>query len=528
MRVKLFFRQRLGLMKGIIIASFLAVIIIPGYVILHVYPSFKDQLTENAKDDSVRIANHLASMFLSHDIGFSKDTLPGTFHGEAEQIRRDFLLMKMKVFAPSGEVIYSSDAKDIGIINREPYFSEVVAKGKPYAKVVQKDTKSLEGQIVSADVVETYVPVMRGTAFIGAFEIYLDITERRNSLNSLIVSSYVVLLVMTGLLLAAILKSALKAGRTISEREQKENEIIGLYDMMFTILDRAPFGVYVASRSGAVEYVNKAMLKISGTTEEEFMSHNVLELETYKGIGLSDRIRDVFDNIHFHMDSIKYVSYFGKKTTFRNFSGLPFMEEGGEVKALVFVEDVTARKEAEERILAQSEELEQKNAELLTLYEETKALSLKDPLTGLANRRYMDIMLDRNFSRARRYERPFAVIMADIDYFKRYNDTHGHQAGDSLLAKLAGLISSSIREADTAIRYGGEEFLILLPETADNNSLVVAERIRKAVAESTGETISLGVASYDTSIQSKEELVAKADQALYMAKKKGRNRVEAA
>lgn len=162
----------------------------------------------------------------------------------------------------------------------------------------------------------------------------------------------------------------------------------------------------------------------------------------------------------------------------------------------------------------------------IILYEKTKELSLHDPLTGLANRRLMEYVLETSYARAKRDESPFSAIMLDIDFFKKYNDTYGHSVGDNILVSVAGIILKEIRHIDLGVRYGGEEFLILLPETGLSEACEVAERIRKDVEDKTGITISLGVASYDHRIQKKEDIIRMADDALLMAKKKGRNRIE--
>ncbi len=516
------------MLRGVLIIFFAAVIILPMYVAMFVAPSFRDQLESDTEDEAVRIATHLADIFRSQGTELRKETIPDDFYAEAEEARRNFRLMKMKVFTPSGETIYSTDPGDVGQINREKYFVEVVAKGNPYTKLAKKDTKSLEGQVVTADVVETYVPVLKGDRFLGAFEIYLDITSSRARLDKLVTRSYTVLSLIVLGLLAAIITSALKAGRSLEERKQKEMEIIRLYDIMYAILDKAPFGVYLVKRNGDVEYVNQAMLKISGAAEEQFMALNVFEFDIYKKVGVADEIRQVFDNKSFQMKDVKYESYFGNKTTIRNFSGMPLMEEGGDIKALIFVEDVTEQKNAEEKIRIQSEELARKNSELAALYEETKALSLKDPLTGLGNRRLMDIVLQRSFLKVKRYGGRLSVLMIDIDYFKEYNDTHGHSAGDELLAGIARTISKNVRDIDLVVRYGGEEFLVSLPETDAAEAHETAERIRKGVEEETGVTVSLGLASLEGAMQDKEALIKKADEALYLAKRKGRNRIETA
>ncbi len=160
------------------------------------------------------------------------------------------------------------------------------------------------------------------------------------------------------------------------------------------------------------------------------------------------------------------------------------------------------------------------------LYEETKLLSLHDPLTGLANRRYLDIILERYFNEAQRFGNSLSVQMLDIDFFKNYNDKHGHIAGDKLLRETARIILKEIRKVDFAARYGGEEFFIMLHKTGPAQAYEVARRIKKAVEEKTEITVSIGISSYNKDLQAKEELIEKADNAMYKAKQKGRNQIE--
>lgn len=162
------------------------------------------------------------------------------------------------------------------------------------------------------------------------------------------------------------------------------------------------------------------------------------------------------------------------------------------------------------------------------LYEQTRDLSLRDPLTGLANKRLMRIEIERSLSRAVRYDRPLSLIMLDIDNFKEYNDTHGHPAGDKLLVELSRLFTELVRKADLVARYGGEEFIIILPETDRDKAAWVAEKIRKAVEKKSPVTVSLGVAAYHKGLKDIAALINDADTALYKAKKNGRNRVEVA
>ncbi|PIQ23853.1 hypothetical protein COW36_13525 [bacterium (Candidatus Blackallbacteria) CG17_big_fil_post_rev_8_21_14_2_50_48_46] len=167
-----------------------------------------------------------------------------------------------------------------------------------------------------------------------------------------------------------------------------------------------------------------------------------------------------------------------------------------------------------------------KNAEL---YE----LSITDGLTGLYIRRYFQDMLEQELKRSLRFQMQTALILFDIDYFKRFNDTYGHQAGDAVLRRVASLVGHSIRDGvDTAARYGGEEFAIIMPDTDLQGAWQVAERLRQSIeaahfeyeGQSLKVTISLGCAEFPLQADSRESLIEKADIALYASKHGGRNR----
>lgn len=165
---------------------------------------------------------------------------------------------------------------------------------------------------------------------------------------------------------------------------------------------------------------------------------------------------------------------------------------------------------------------------------ELNELLATDQLTGLANRRKLDRTLERELTRARRFEAPLSVVMIDLDHFKRVNDTHGHPAGDAVLAAVGRTVLAELREVDVAGRYGGEELLLVLPGTNLEGAQSAAERVRTAIAELvvtfSGKllrvTASAGCATLDPQKpRSAAELVQAADAALYAAKKAGRDRV---
>lgn len=168
-------------------------------------------------------------------------------------------------------------------------------------------------------------------------------------------------------------------------------------------------------------------------------------------------------------------------------------------------------------------ELEKKNQLLAHMV-------ITDGLTGLYNHKYMFERVEMEISEVKRYEKIFSLIMLDVDFFKKVNDTYGHQVGDTVLMEVAHVLKKGLRDVDILGRYGGEEFMIILPEIGDKQAVKAAERLRKDIENMEWEfkdmkvTISLGVVTY--SGETAEEIVGKADALLYKAKHKGRNRVE--
>ena len=178
----------------------------------------------------------------------------------------------------------------------------------------------------------------------------------------------------------------------------------------------------------------------------------------------------------------------------------------------------------EKKVFERTEELRQ-------LTKNLEALSLTDSLTNLPNRRAFDQRMAIEWQRTLRYGSPLSVMLLDIDHFKRFNDDFGHQTGDDVLAKVAELIAEAVRTTDFASRYGGEEFVVILPSSDVADALPIAERVCEQIAQYKWDkrqvTVSIGVAHYhgQASIQ---ELIEQADQALYRAKDEGRNRVVSA
>lgn len=169
-----------------------------------------------------------------------------------------------------------------------------------------------------------------------------------------------------------------------------------------------------------------------------------------------------------------------------------------------------------------------------TLYMKTRELSVRDELTGIYNRRHFQQVLQMEWKRATRFKRPLSLLMIDIDHFKEFNDSFGHPHGDKVLKLIATLLSKNLREVDTIARFGGEEFVVLLPDTDRDGAMVVGEKLRRLVEierfDEGGRqimplTVSVGIAVFPEDAKEMDDLIDHADIALYEAKDGGRNRV---
>lgn len=225
----------------------------------------------------------------------------------------------------------------------------------------------------------------------------------------------------------------------------------------------------------------------------------------------------------------------------RFYAGAPLLSPTGHAMGTLCVIDSQPRAMADDkrdalaaiaRTVASQLELRRVSHELSIANDHLRTLSFIDPLTGVANRRALDARLVEEMARAARHDAPLSMLMFDIDYFKSYNDEFGHVLGDDVLLCFAELLRMDIRQTDLVARFGGEEFVVLLPETTEEGARILAERYRARV-ESTNFpgkkiTTSIGLAVWQPRFERPEQFIDAADQALYAAKRGGRNRVEVA
>ncbi|HKZ17278.1 MAG TPA: diguanylate cyclase [Geobacteraceae bacterium] len=291
------------------------------------------------------------------------------------------------------------------------------------------------------------------------------------------------------------------------------------------ILETINIGLIILDKELNIRYWNRWMESHSGISAGKIVGAPVFDFfpalntpkfqRSCKSVLTFGNFSYFSQKLHHFLFPFKTASSFGSR--FQNMQqscSLGPLRNGDNVITALYitVQDVTELAEYEHKLLE---------------------MNMKDGLTGIYNRRFLEMRLRDEFERHTRYSRQFSVIMLDIDFFKKVNDSFGHQCGDFILKSVSAKIASIIRKTDFIARYGGEEFCCLLPETALGPATGLAERFRTAIAGlknvyqdlEIDVTISLGVSEMSPEISSPEALLQQADKALYMAKNSGRNRV---
>ncbi|QWR78587.1 sensor domain-containing diguanylate cyclase [Candidatus Magnetomonas plexicatena] len=294
-------------------------------------------------------------------------------------------------------------------------------------------------------------------------------------------------------------------------------------------------GVVVLDQAYTIVVWNKFMEKHSWLRSEEVVGRNIFDAFPYLPKEWLDlKLRSVFLLKNFSFTSWRQRPYLFKFAHSQPITGsaefmyqdcvfLPVLDASCEKDyATIVIQDMTNVAQYEKQL----DELKEINSTL-------EQLSQYDILTSAFNRRYMEKQLEQEFTKSKRYGNVFTVAMLDIDFFKKVNDTHGHQAGDEVLRQVTKIVKTELRLSDVLARYGGEEFLVVLTETDIQTAAFVCDRIRQRVEDSSVEfnrntikvTISLGLSSFKDTLTDYLQLVNEADIALYRSKKEGRNRL---
>ena len=306
-----------------------------------------------------------------------------------------------------------------------------------------------------------------------------------------------------------------KLERTIEEQKELEKQLIQSEERHRLLADNANDVIWTMDLTGAFTYVSPSVEKLRGFTVEEVMAQSREELlcpssRIHMEKGLEDAVHSVQNNLPFKVfrEDVEQPCKDGSTVwTDLTVSGI-YDRDNQFIGMLGVSRDITERKRMEEEI---------------------RRLTEIDSLTQLYNRFKLDAVLTMEMERYGRSGSPFSVIMMDIDDFKIINDTHGHVAGDQVLVEIADILKSTIRKIDTVGRWGGEEFMIILPESDLDGGLALAEKLRERIHEHKFPGFGCLTASFGVAVSEKgmseKELLYRADQAMYQAKKSGKNRV---
>ena len=278
------------------------------------------------------------------------------------------------------------------------------------------------------------------------------------------------------------------------------NEELGRY---MDVID-ANVNTLKTDRDGRIISVSSCFCRLTGYSAHDLLSNDIRQLPVDGDIQAHADLIMAVDQANVWAGEISYVNKDGKRCWLDASLTPTYDNNGALLEFTLIFHDITDKKLIEK-------------------------ISITDSLTGIYNRNKFDQALSYQLSLAERYQSPFSSILMDIDHFKRINDTHGHLCGDQVLRDIAKLVSNSIRNSDIFARWGGEEFIVLLPHTELEQAGLVAEKLCKliashAFADVDTVTASFGVAQF-ASGSSRDDFLSRCDDALYVSKHKGRNRV---
>jgi diguanylate cyclase (GGDEF)-like protein len=292
----------------------------------------------------------------------------------------------------------------------------------------------------------------------------------------------------------------------------------------------------IVDRDGRILEVNPFHLEHMGrghTTLADYRGHDITKRRSVVAAGLSKEYKDVLEGVPLEKSEVLYPSLSGGGEGWFNVRGVPLEKDGEILGAIYILEDVTVLKNAKDELVRANRMLKTQMEEIGQLQSDLREQVIRDPLTSLHNRRYLDETLDRELARAKREAYQVAFVMIDVDKFKDINDDHGHHAGDMVLKNLAHQLTRQTRASDLVCRLGGDEFVVVLPKVSADDALRLAEQYRASFQESVAvldrleirSTLSLGVALFPDHGTTSRDVIAAADRALYESKKNGRNRI---
>jgi diguanylate cyclase (GGDEF)-like protein/PAS domain S-box-containing protein len=327
-------------------------------------------------------------------------------------------------------------------------------------------------------------------------------------------------------------KSIVAITRNVTERQKIAQALAESEKRFRSLIEHSTDAISLIDSHGAVVYGNPSAQRLTGYSTEERMGRNGLELIHPDDLPV---VRATLAEVIANKGMVKDAQFRSVRK-----DGTVWWAEGTAINLLhlpsvqavaINYRDITHRKKAEQALKTANRHLNARLAQIEQLQSELREQALRDPLTRLFNRRYLSETMERELKLAKREKRPVSVIIMDIDRFKKINDRHGHRVGDEFLTEISKLLQNHARGSDIICRYGGEEFLIVMPGANARAARKRAEQLRVQCemmrishnGKDLKVTLSFGVATYPTHGTEGEEIVIKADKALYTSKRKGRN-----
>lgn len=540
--------------RNILLLAVLIAFSLPLYEAFFIHPSYRNMLIEQTEQEAARYGNYLINTLGLKKQMLQRHGIPVDMARDVGVVRKDRLLVKLRVFSPAGEIIFSTQDDEVGVVNQKDYFVNVVAKGKKFSKVVKKDSLTADGSPTKIDVVETYVPIMGTFGFHGAIEVYYDISQALSELDVLALRSSLMLMIIALGLLAALILSLERAYASHRAQQQSEEKLVEINEKLEQRVIARTRALKTSNRELQAEikqhlFTTSALKKANDFNRTVINSMSdavaIVDVATHQVVDCNsvflgdDEVQEAFRGRncsgqgkgcessdaacetvcplsetvqtgvsaaaeHQYSDSEGRAKYVEVTTS-------PIFDETGKVVQAVHVwRDITQRKLAQDEIMQ---------------------MAYYDALTGLPNRRMLLDRLQKAIPQAQRKDEKLALLFLDLDRFKDINDSRGHSCGDQILRAVAEQLEKLIRSSDTLARLGGDEFVFLLTKVETERDIgIVAEKILATIREpiqleecQVHITTSIGISVFPTDGEDSEVLLKGADMALYAAKSIGRD-----
>jgi diguanylate cyclase (GGDEF)-like protein/PAS domain S-box-containing protein len=446
-------------------ASVLLVASLPLYNIFIASPAFSHLSIHQVEAEAIRIGNYMAAELAGSSELSDEEFLQSTkFTARVQEVSTVFGLLRYKIFKKDGTIVQASRSDDIGVINTKPYFLDVVAKGGIYTKTVTKNKKSLEGDAFKVDIMETYVPIFRAEKFIGAFEVYLNITQQQNSLNSVQQQQSIVLIVI-GLGMLILISAALQLqAKYLDQEKAAERKIRENEERMSMIMHTAMDAIVTTNDNGIITTFNKAAEDLFDYKKEEMIGCKISDMVVPPALHHEngEQLETLMKTFNEPVINCRF-EIVGRKPDGSPVDleiALTKGEHDSQPIVTIFMRDITEVKQIHKKITY---------------------MANHDTLTGLANRHLLSEMFNNVKAKAKRNQSTFSILNLDLDNFKPINDTLGHHIGDKVLQTTAKRLKALVRESDLVARVGGDEFVLLLDGLSHKED---ASRIAQNIIES--------------------------------------------